>query len=130
MNPLIVLALIAALQKEVLLLETELAQQTAVVATTSYQPMIQVPVSRPAYIQPTQPIVTIPAVPSVQPIVRPQSQTLGAEAPTSTPVAWQGYNSQDESHASTVNHADACPPGDPAHPIYEDASGTWVYPTP
>src|ERR1700735_2908331 len=93
MNPIVILALIAALQKEVILLETELLEQQAVVSTTPINtytppivesvpltaaPLIPTPTSTPS----GTPIVYVEGIPSctLNVLIRPATpheQTMG-----------------------------------------------------
>lgn len=87
MNQIVILALIASLQKEVVLLETELTQQQAVVATSTSEMVVRTePVYvPPAYISPIQPILG-----SVSP------KTIEVPAPPIPPVtiAWIEVNGE------------------------------------
>jgi hypothetical protein len=104
MNPIIILALIASLKKEVILLEQELVlEQTAVVATTT--PPFVYQNNNPVYV----PLVENPALGSVQPTSTPTPKQLGWVCTDANDFSMDAWN---------MNYQ--CPAGDKQTPLYNE----------
>lgn len=111
---LVILALIAALQKEVFLLEQELNAQTSTVqiaAPTVYVPQYQAPVP-PPYVPPVQ-----------QPVLG----VVATTTPTSTPDAVIGWECINENgfYSFGVGSDPSCPGNEKLHLEYQSATTTY-----